>query len=57
MNVNGVIISQDVVKFEQFLDKNLAKTCLFKNDEFVHGYDDEWLLTSSTNKLEINKII
>lgn len=57
MNVNGAIISQDVVKFEQFLDKNLAKTCLFKNDEFVHGYDDEWLLTSSTNKLEINKII
>ena len=57
MNVNGVIISQNVIKLEQFLDKNLAKTCLFKNDEFVHGYDDEWLPTPSTNKLEINKII
>ena len=38
MNVDGAIINQYVVTIEQLLDKNLEKTCLFKNDQFTHGY-------------------
>ena len=57
MNVNGAIINQYVVTIEQFFDKNLEKTCLFKNDQFSHCYIQYWLLTIFRNRLETNNII